>query len=182
MKSDGSPSGCFGASRLAGLGRWPPTDPPPRQAAAASTADIGAQRRGDLPRTAACRARAASASARKRRRQEPGAQVPDFHVDQRAFGTRERGMAAPPRAAQPGAFRVRTELIVEQTLQHEDFLAARVGVGAEACVRRPTHQRRADAVEFKQRRHGQTRYQPLAPGGLGEGAQLAALTGGTTTR
>ena len=64
-------------------------------------------------------------------------QVPDFNVNQRAFVIRIRRMFALVGIANPATRRVLAMFVVERTFDHEDLLAAPVGMQLELRLWRP---------------------------------------------
>ena len=89
-------------------------------------------------------------------------QVPGLDIDRATF-FRVQMMPAQVRAAEPTAFGVRAVLVLKDAFEHEDFLAAIVGVGFEHRARRPAHQGDMFRSEFMQRQHTEARHQALAP-------------------
>ena len=72
--------------------------------------------------------------------------MPDLDVDERALGAGERCVAAPARAAQPGAFRVVAGLVLEQAVEQGRFrrdLLYRLNVYP---IRIPALRERADDI------------------------------------
>jgi hypothetical protein len=88
-----------------------------------------------------------------------------LHINQRPLRAGAGRVAAPARIAQPGAGRVVAVFILEHAVEHQDLLATGVRVHVKTRIRRPAHQRRADAVVFMQRHHAQARHQPGPPRG-----------------
>ena len=62
-----------------------------------------------------------------------------FDLNQRAFGTGERRMLAPARAAQPGCLRVVARVVLEQAFEHQNFFTAAMYMPRKAGARQLTH-------------------------------------------
>ena len=75
----------------------------------------------------------------------------------------ERRVLAHVRASYPRPFRVRAVLVREHAAHDEYLFAAVVPMGAEAGLRRPSHQGRSGTLAH-QRHHAETGHHALMPG------------------
>ena len=85
-----------------------------------------------------------------------------LHEDRTAH-LAERGVLAHVRAPYPRPFGVCAVLVLEHTAHNEYLFAAVVAMGAEAGLRRPSHQGRSGTLAH-QRHHAKTGNHALMPG------------------